>query len=82
MLAARTSYALVTSLLLSISVCAQTPEVRPIFEKSCYGCHGPKLQSADLRLDAGRPSKVIVPGKSAETAVSFCVRIRPGWPPA
>jgi hypothetical protein len=45
---------------------AQPPDVRPIFEKSCYACHGPKLQSADLRLDQ-KPEKVIVPGDSANS---------------
>ena len=44
----------------------QPPDVRPIFEKSCYSCHGPKLQSANLRLDA-RPTKVIVPGNAADS---------------
>ncbi len=43
---------------------AQPPDVRPIFEKSCYSCHGPKLQSADLRLDR-KPEKVIIPGDVA-----------------
>src|SRR5580704_7530502 len=43
---------------------AQPPDVRPIFEKSCYGCHGPRLQSAGLRLDT-KPAKVIVPGDAA-----------------
>jgi len=26
-------------------------DVRPILETRCYGCHGPKKQKADLRLD-------------------------------
>ncbi|MCU1325120.1 MAG: Protein of unknown function (DUF1553)/Protein of unknown function (DUF1549)/Planctomycete [Bryobacterales bacterium] len=26
-------------------------EIRPIFENSCYGCHGEKVQSGGLRLD-------------------------------
>ena len=43
---------------------AQPPDVRPIFEKSCYSCHGPKLQSASLRLDR-KPDKVVTPGDSA-----------------
>jgi mono/diheme cytochrome c family protein len=43
---------------------AQPADVRPIFEKSCYGCHGPKMQSAGLRLDT-KPEKVIVPGDAA-----------------
>ncbi len=45
---------------------AQPSDIRPIFEKSCYSCHGPKLQSAGLRLDQ-KPEKVIVPGDSANS---------------
>ncbi len=26
-------------------------EVRPIFEKHCYECHGPEKQKNDYRLD-------------------------------
>src|SRR5690348_14536599 len=26
-------------------------QIQPIFEKSCYSCHGPKQQMAGLRLD-------------------------------
>ena len=26
-------------------------DIQPIFEKNCYSCHGPKVQSAGLRLD-------------------------------
>jgi cytochrome c553 len=47
-------------------------DVRPIFAKSCFGCHGPEKQRAELRLDskevalAGSDSgTVIVPGDSA-----------------
>ncbi len=49
-------------------------DIQPIFEKSCYGCHGPKQQMAGLRLDArqvalagGRSGKVILPGKPADS---------------
>src|ERR1043166_5658719 len=45
-------------------------DIQPIFEKSCYSCHGPKLQMGGLRLDSkktalsGGPSgAVIQPGK-------------------
>jgi hypothetical protein len=27
-------------------------DVQPIFEKSCYSCHGPKQQMGGLRLDS------------------------------
>lgn len=47
---------------------AQPPDVRPIFEKSCYACHGSKLQSANLRLDR-KPEKVIVPGDAANSSL-------------
>ena len=50
-------------------------DVRPILETRCYGCHGPKKQKADLRLDkkhsafgeASDGLKVIRPGRSAES---------------
>ncbi|HTB10800.1 MAG TPA: PSD1 and planctomycete cytochrome C domain-containing protein [Bryobacteraceae bacterium] len=65
MLAAKPSYAVFFLALIS-TIEAQPPEVRPIFEKSCYPCHGPKLQSAALRLDQ-KPEKVIIPGDSANS---------------
>lgn len=58
-------YAPIAFLLIS-ALKAQPPEVRPIFEKSCYPCHGPKLQSANLRLDQ-KPEKVILPGDAANS---------------
>ena len=60
----RRRYALIASVLLSIKIEAQPPEVRAIFEKSCYACHGPKMQSANLRLDT-QPEKAIVSGDAA-----------------
>jgi mono/diheme cytochrome c family protein len=49
-------------------------EIAPVFEKSCYGCHGSKQQLGGLRLDAkalamkgGVSGKLIVPGKSGES---------------
>jgi hypothetical protein len=65
MLAEKLRYALIPFLFIS-SARAQPQDVRPIFEKSCYSCHGPKLQSANLRLDS-KPAKVIVPGDSANS---------------
>ena len=44
-------------------------QIQPVFEKSCYACHGPKQQMAGLRLDskAAAFTKVLVPGKPAES---------------
>jgi mono/diheme cytochrome c family protein len=49
-------------------------EIQPIFEKSCYGCHGPKMQMSGLRLDGkkealggGNSGAVIIPGQAAES---------------
>lgn len=50
-------------------------EVRPIFEKHCYECHGEKKQKNDYRLDIKATALTggedhapnIVPGKSAES---------------
>ena len=55
-------------------------DVQPIFEKSCYPCHGQKLQKGDLRWDVkqlalkgGANGAEIVPGKSAESRVIHLV---------
>ena len=50
-------------------------EVKPIFEKHCVECHGPKKQKSDFRLDDrevalhGGESHApnILPGKAAES---------------
>ncbi|HEX3148886.1 MAG TPA: DUF1553 domain-containing protein [Gemmataceae bacterium] len=49
-------------------------DVRPLFVKHCYACHGPEKQKAGLRLDrkadalkGGDDGAVIVLGKSAES---------------
>jgi hypothetical protein len=40
-------------------------DIQPILERSCFGCHGAKVQMAGLRLDAkGASSRVIVPGNA------------------
>src|SRR6185295_3465170 len=51
-----------------------TRDVQPIFAKSCYGCHGAKMQMGGLRLDSkklalsgGQSGKSIQPSKSAES---------------
>jgi mono/diheme cytochrome c family protein len=49
-------------------------DIRPIFEKWCFRCHGPEKSKARLRLDSldavlkgGEDGKVIVVGKSADS---------------
>src|SRR5437879_8345320 len=49
-------------------------DIQPIFQKSCYECHGEKKQEAQFRLDSkdialagGELGPAIVPGKSAES---------------
>jgi ankyrin repeat protein len=49
-------------------------DVKPLLSQNCYGCHGPEVQQAGLRLDlrqnalrGGDYGPVIVPGKSGES---------------
>src|SRR5438093_12249219 len=49
-------------------------DIRPMFEASCFRCHGEEKQKGDLRLDSleavskgGEDGKVIIPGKSKES---------------
>ena len=49
-------------------------DIRPIFEASCFRCHGEERQKGDLRLDSleaalkgGEEGKVIVPGASKKS---------------
>ena len=51
-----------------------TKDIQPIFEASCWNCHGPKKSESGLRLDeraaalkGGDHGVVIVPGRSAES---------------
>ena len=51
-------------------------DIKPIFEKSCFECHGDKKQKAKLRLDSlaatlkgGENGKVVVVGKSADSSL-------------
>jgi len=45
-------------------------EVRPIFEKHCYECHGAEKQKNDYRLDIKSIAlKNLTPGKSAESTL-------------
>ena len=56
-------------------------EVRPIFQKACYSCHGAEKQKGELRLDVkmlalkgGESGRAIVPGKSRESLLIKLVR--------
>src|SRR5215831_13155292 len=49
-------------------------DVKPIFARHCYVCHGADKQRAGLRLDTGQAARkgsdsgpVLVPGKSSES---------------
>ncbi len=51
-------------------------DIKPIFEKSCFECHGDKKQKGKLRLDSlaatlkgGENGKSVVVGKSADSAL-------------
>ena len=49
-------------------------DIQPILQKSCYSCHGPKLQMSRLRLDSkrtalagGQSGRPIQPGNASES---------------
>ena len=51
-------------------------DIKPIFEKSCVGCHGPEKAKGKLRLDTlaaalkgGEDGKVVEPGHSADSVL-------------
>ncbi len=53
-----------------------TTDIKPMFEKSCVGCHGPEKAKGKLRLDTlpavlkgGEDGKVVEPGKSADSVL-------------
>jgi mono/diheme cytochrome c family protein len=55
-------------------------DIKPIFEKSCFGCHGADKQKSKLRLDSaaaaikgGENGPDIVKGKSAESTLVHAV---------
>ena len=55
-------------------------DIKPIFEKSCFKCHGAEKQKGKLRLDSleatlkgGDDGKVFEPGKSAESTLVHSV---------
>ena len=55
-------------------------DIKPIFEKSCFKCHGAEKQKGKLRLDSleatlkgGEDGKVLEPGKSADSQLVHSV---------
>lgn len=51
-------------------------DIKPIFEKSCFKCHGSEKQKAKLRVDSlaaalkgGENGKIIEPGNSAKSVL-------------
>lgn len=67
-------------------------DIRPLFERSCFKCHGEEKQKAKLRLDSrqaaltgAKDGKVILPGKSAQSklvlAVSHATQEEDEWMP-
>ncbi len=60
-------------------------DIKPIFEKACFKCHGEEKQKSKLRLDSlaatlkgGENGPNIIPGKSAESQLVHAVaRILP-----
>jgi Ca2+-binding EF-hand superfamily protein len=55
-------------------------DIRPLFEASCFRCHGPERQRGKLRLDSleaalkgGEDGKVILPGKSLDSHLVLAV---------
>ena len=51
-------------------------DIRPIFAKHCFECHGPKEEEGGLRLDerkrvleGGTSGPALVPGKSADSLI-------------
>jgi mono/diheme cytochrome c family protein len=50
--------------------------VKPVFDKYCVGCHGPRLQAGGLRLDSyaaimkgGEDGKILVPKNPAKSLI-------------
>ncbi len=55
-------------------------DIKPIFEKSCFDCHGPEKQKGDLRVDSleailkgGEHGKVVVAGKVDKSPLLWSV---------
>jgi cytochrome c556 len=88
-------FRLVSGLILTVGLAYPVDfekEVYPVLKRSCFGCHGPKMQMAQLRLDAkatflkgGKSGAVVTPGRSAESAMVKRIEGAPGlmaMPPA
>ena len=60
-------------------------DIRPIFEANCFRCHGEQKHKGEIRLDSlagvlkgGEDGKIVVPGKSAESAIVLAIaRVNP-----
>ena len=55
-------------------------DIKPLFEKSCFKCHGPDKQKGKLRLDSleavkkgGEDGEVIVAGKSEKSTLVHAI---------
>ena len=55
-------------------------DIKPIFEKSCFKCHGSEKQKGKLRLDSleavlkgGEEGKILEAGNSAKSPMVFAV---------
>ena len=55
-------------------------DIKPIFEKSCFNCHGEEKQKAELRVDSIEAIKkgseygpVVVPGDSGKSSLVHAV---------
>ncbi len=55
-------------------------DIKPIFEKTCFKCHGEEKQKSKLRLDSlaatlkgGENGPNVIPGKSAESQLVHSV---------
>lgn len=65
-------------------------DIKPVFQKSCVECHGPKKAKGKLRLDSlpgvlkgSEDGKVVVPGDSAKSALvhSVALPVKKAMPP-
>jgi len=57
-------------------------DIQPIFQKSCYECHGPKKAKGKLRLDSlpgvlkgSEDGKIVKPGDSAKSVLVHAVAL-------
>jgi hypothetical protein len=61
-------------------------EIKPIFSRHCYACHGPLHHKAGLRLDTavlmkqgGSSGPALVPGDTDESLIVDAITGRDGW---